>query len=604
MQKDLIHSAFVKINSKVFFLLLFLYQLFFIPQGLELGDAGFNVTLYQQIFNDPHSVQYGFPFWFTGVVGSAWTHILPSSFGLLGIRLGGVVVIMLSIILSYNLLKNYLGHTYLKIGLLLIVVFSGNDPKELYYNNLSPFLYILATICLFTGLKENNPLKIFVCGLILSLNTFARLPNILGLSMALAIFYNGYLQKNSLKKQIGQIAILLLGFTVTTIIVLFIMKMIGHLDIYISSLKVLMNMANTGEKSPYDAAGLLSIYAKTYIECILYSTAVVGLILATIYTINLVYKKVTKPAWLPKAFVYLVIVLFFIALVMKGKLYFMLYLFTGASLITAVSILIGKKSDEYKLITFISALLLFIFPLGSFQGILTAGYFSFWLIFPIIIDHLFSIKKIEASLSTFTNTSGYSLNLSVSKQQLYHTKQFIVSSFIIICVYTALLHPFLDISASRTKMIYPVKNKLTNGIYTSDARAKLVNELLDKIGEYAKPNDYLLCYPFIPMVHYLTETRPFMGNPYTGMYSAGIFNTELSKSVVNKKILPVIVTQKINPFVASAWPFTQEDEEEDYTFVNIERDQHLKDFIQKNQYKEVLSNQVFSIFVPPTTIIP
>jgi hypothetical protein len=129
-------------------------------------------------------------------------------------------------------------------------------------------------------------------------------------------------------------------------------------------------------------------------------------------------------------------------------------------------------------------------------------------------------------------------------------------------------------------------------------------QLLEKVGNYAKPNDYLLCYPFIPMVHYLTETRPFMGNPYTGMYSAGIFDTELSKSVANKKILPVIVTQKINPFVASAWPFTQEDEEEDNTFINPERDQHLHTFIKNNHYEEVLSNQIFSVFVPPATTIP
>ena len=40
-------------NTKLFFLCLFVYQLLFIFQGIDLSDEGFIATFYQQIFNNP-----------------------------------------------------------------------------------------------------------------------------------------------------------------------------------------------------------------------------------------------------------------------------------------------------------------------------------------------------------------------------------------------------------------------------------------------------------------------------------------------------------------------------------------------------------------------
>src|ERR1700748_3261150 len=106
-----------RIGDKTFFLVLFLYQLLFIFQGIDFTDEGFYAAFYQQIFKDPASVQYNFMYWLSGVIGGAWLYLFPS-YGLLGIRLGGVLVTTLTIMVSYKLLKNYLNTRHLKIGLL------------------------------------------------------------------------------------------------------------------------------------------------------------------------------------------------------------------------------------------------------------------------------------------------------------------------------------------------------------------------------------------------------------------------------------------------------------------------------------------------------
>jgi hypothetical protein len=44
-------------------------------------------------------------FWLTGVIGGLWVKVF-SPLGLLGIRLGGAVVNTVTVVLTYNLLKN------------------------------------------------------------------------------------------------------------------------------------------------------------------------------------------------------------------------------------------------------------------------------------------------------------------------------------------------------------------------------------------------------------------------------------------------------------------------------------------------------------------
>ncbi len=204
-------------------------------------------------------------FWFSGIVGGAVVYIFPD-LGLWGIRLAGVMVTTSTIIVTYNLLKKYLNPGYLKLGLLMVLLLINNNLKEVHYNDLSALLNMLTISFLFTGLKENKPWKIFLSGLFISLSTFTRLPNILCLGLGVAIFYYAYHHKNNFKTQFRQALAFAAGFIITTGAILAIMKMIGHLDIFFNSIKLLSTMSSGGEESFYGPMVLIKNFINTYLR--------------------------------------------------------------------------------------------------------------------------------------------------------------------------------------------------------------------------------------------------------------------------------------------------------------------------------------------------
>ena len=145
-------------------------------------------------------------------------------------------------------------------------------------------------------------------------------------------------------------------------------------------------------------------------------------------------------------------------------------------------------------------------------------------------------------------------------------------------------------------MHYAVENKYLKGIYTNKERAVVVNELLRESSKYIKKNDYVLAYDCIPMFHYLTETRPFMDNPWPGAYLTDAFQNKLHESQLLKIKLPVVIIQKLNT-LNSNWP---ENVKEIYSEnkENLFRNKCLINFLKTYHYKKVWENTAFEIHLP------
>src|SRR5580692_1672648 len=75
-------------NIYIFFLFIFIYHVLVIFQGIDFNDEGFHLAFYQQIFNNPESVQYAFWGWLSGIVGGTFMKLFPY-LGIWGIRLLG-----------------------------------------------------------------------------------------------------------------------------------------------------------------------------------------------------------------------------------------------------------------------------------------------------------------------------------------------------------------------------------------------------------------------------------------------------------------------------------------------------------------------------------
>ena len=151
--------AIERMPQWVFLSILFLFQLIFIPQGLDFADEGFFMTFYQQIFNDPESVTYAFMYWFAGVLGGSLYALFPED-GLLLMRFAGVLIIVLTAAFVCRILKPYLPLWTIRVGVAMSVLYIFDDVPSLYYNNVSALLYVggIGSECSWSRIRFNNSL--------------------------------------------------------------------------------------------------------------------------------------------------------------------------------------------------------------------------------------------------------------------------------------------------------------------------------------------------------------------------------------------------------------------------------------------------------------
>ncbi len=590
-------TFFERMNPRVFFFLVFLYQLIFTFQGVDLSDEGFYATFYQQIFKHPEATTYNFMFYLSGVIGGAFDYVFHG-LGVWGLRFAGVLVTTYTVIVTYNLLKRYLNPGYLKIGLLLVLLFINNNLKEIHYNDLSALFNMLTIAYLLAGLRENRPGKLFLAGLFVSLCAFTRLPNILSLGLGLGIFYYGFQKKNSLKVQIGQALSFGSGFIFMTGVILLFMKMVGHLPVFLNTIKLLQKMGQGGKDSFYGPMVLIKNFLITYTGAVKYTlffavAALIAAIAANIFKKQSFYQK-----WLVAAARWTIII-GFCYLIYSGRidLDMLVYIFAGIVMITTFLIIFSPVSVDIKFLALTGCYILLTYPFSSSASLFTVGKYSLWLSFPIAVDYMFNIQtlgritvwKKSIKLPAFLSFKGTTLNG-------------VWTSVVIVCVFACLYftyyYPFFD-KHDRLGMHYSVNNKYMKGIYTTKERADVLNELLDASAKYVQPGEQVLAYHSIPMYHYWTETIPYLRNSMPWFYDAPLFSDELKQTLQEKKVLPVVV-QQLKKTVGNAgnWPEEPAVFDSAWHKKNEPRDSVLNQFLQEHHYTEVWKNNIFKILVP------
>jgi hypothetical protein len=382
-------------------------------------------------------------------------------------------------------------------------------------------------------------------------------------------------------------------------ITLLFMKMIGHLDIFFNSIKLLSKMGSGGEESFYGPMVLVKNFAVTYSGTLKYAIFILGVSLVSAVLVNFVKKHPLYKKWIIDILTS-ILLLFLAALIVKGKIdkETILYFFTGLVLVTTFLIVFTKNDNDIKLLSLMGCFILVTYPFSSSAGLFTVGIYSIWLSFPIVIDYLFSITSVESRISLSRKTASDHAALSISTMQLSQIRNLVVTLCIFGCLVYTYYYPFFD-RHDRLKMTYSIDNKNLKGIFTSKERATALSELFTESAKYLKPNDYMIAYQCMPMLNYATNTRPYMRNSYPWLYDAETFKTELYKGFEETKVLPVIIMQKIKTIGASSnWPDPSHEDVTTYEKKNEKRDSYMNEFLQSNHYKEVWSNNVFRIFVP------
>ncbi len=600
MQKSFIEDFFEGMNEKVFFVLVVLIQLIFIFQGLDFADTGFAAVFYQRIFTDPGTVEFNFMFWLTGVIGGSWLKLFPG-LGLLGIRIAGVICTTITFGITYNLLKKYLETGALRLSLILIILFLGTGIKEFNYDDLTALFFMCAVWFLFKGLKKGKYFFLFVAGAFIAANMFARLPNVLGLSLILAIWFSGYLNRIPLVRIAAHSVIFFCGFILMSLGFLLLMKGMHQDGFFLGSLQLVREMGTNGENS-HSALPMTRLYVSHYMWGLTIAIAVI----VFLWSFTAVWRRLKleiplgRPFWWLLKYLILFLVTIFFVYKAQRHLDFWLYLFSfyaGTGLIVGLLLISGRHPNDMRILALMGCIMLLSLPIGSDWILITVGKYAVWIILPIAVDYMLNIRALSSSI-VITENRRQTFEQVIDVSQLTSLRNACIFVTLIYILSVSYFYPYFDIH-DRMKMRYSVNNKKLDGIYTTKSRARVINELLTESSKYVKPNDYVLAYDNIPLFYYLTDTRPYMHNSWLWQYDGSVFRDELKASIDETHVCPVVITQKRNS-LQSNWP----DNYDEGSQFKQDQFKYLKDFLSIYQYHEVWENDFFIMYIPQVRNLP
>jgi len=465
--------------------LMFIYPLLFIWQGLDLTDTGYVLTNYQQIFDEPSSIESSFRTWLSDILGGIWIYFF-GDFGFIGYKLAAVLLVWATIYMTYRILRLHIKKGALLFGLLLALMFINRTGYQFNYNSFTAFFYVTGAYFIFEGLRFNKKHLVFISAIILGLNIFIRLPNILGFFLISCIFFYGFINKTPVSVQFKQAVYFLAGYFISVVLTFFVMYMFGHLESYVSLLKGTFTMVN-------DSLGhhRKELLVDTYIRHHKTMLSRIGIITIAVFCLSMILTISAKCK--NRLVQYGIIFAAAFSFVFYYYGFFrdwvnLLIMFVGILYVIVLLNVFNKENQkEFRLISFLAFLVLLLTPLGSNIAIRNSIY-GMYLCIPLAYSYILSVKEFKIDIR-LSSESFYKWYLRISKEELKLVKVLVLIFFLFFTTMSAYEFTYRD-SDNRMKMLYDVKDPKLKGVFTTQERAIVVQELMDVLPGYVKPGDY------------------------------------------------------------------------------------------------------------------
>ena len=557
--------------------LMVIYPLLFVRQGLDFTDMGFWLSNYNLIFTHPHQVVHGFLCYLSEIIGGVWL-VLFGWAGVIGIKLGYVLVLYITIFCVYQVLKDFFNKTHVVLMLFTALVFITKAfTNWVSYNDLTALFYVLSGLFLYRSINDRRRVSCFLAGFMIAACVFVRIPNILAVFLLLLPVYYDLRIKNFGRETFADYGFRGLGFLSGLAGVTGLMLLCGHLEIYINSLVDIFNRASSpGDNhsgahlfelltndsvATFKIGGvILLFYLCGILVCFLFRfingnilRALLGIAAGSLcYYFAPEIKPVFKTWFEFRVFEF------------TGVLYILLLVFLLWSIFRR-----GREKEEFLIL--LSIFILLMVPLGSGNGIRNAV-FGMWFAIPVAGCLLFRIDNIRIA------------NIAA------------VTIILIYSVTTAWEYTYRD-SSERMDMTFKVTHPKLRGVLTTEKRAEAVQQLLDVLPEYVKKGDFLFAVENIPLLYYLTDTVPYFSSswPLSLGYSDDKFKIALEKAEKEMDLPPIFVKAKVNTRSFS-WPEMGTSFGLPFSDRYKNKREMLNTFVEKYHYKKVWENSSFEIW--------
>ena len=538
--------------------LLTLWQLVIALFGVDLCDTGYYLTFFDNIFKAPASVEYNFMYYLSGVAGGVLDGLLPEGGKWLAMRVAGVLCNVGAMAILAWVLRRILPATAVILGFAMVVASLVQFPYTFNNDLMSTLLWVAALALTYRGLMDGRWQHLLLAGIIVGMNTFTRIPNVLAAGLVALPFIARFYTGRSWRDCWRQCGVMLVGIAVGAAAVIGLMMALGHWDIFKQNMTDLLGVAtgSSGEAS-HNAGGLVMEMLGFYKQCLIVGLKAFGLWWAfwaiRRYVGNFLLRTL---AWLVIA----AMVIFFMW--HQSHIMHPLWVMCVAGLVWVI-----YKGGSRAVAAWLGLFMLLVFPLGS-DGATNNGGIIAWMAAPVAAllwqrreNVIFPLAFIAVGLIQTVTVGAYFDG-------------------------GALWHKTAIVNDSRATLIH-----------TTPERAHIINETLAGLNPYVHEGDTLLCYGSIPMMNHLTRTVPAIGCSWPELLSADALGERLHQMGASR---PAILRQKFNnlgPYWSEATDgyltaYTMPDDK----FLLQDKMDALKNFMILAKYHLIWQNQWFALY--------
>ena len=534
-----------------------LWQLVIALFGVDLCDSGYYLTFFEDIFKAPESVEYNFMYYLSGVAGGVLNSLLPEGGKWLAMRVAGVLCNVGIMTILACALRRVLPATAVILGFLMVVASLVQFPYTFNNDLMSALLWVAALALIYKGLTRGKLRHLLLAGVLVGVNTFTRIPNVLAIGLAVMPFIAHYYNKVPWRDCWRQCGTMLVGMALGILVVLGLMMELGHWEIFKQNMTDLLGVAtgSSGEAS-HNAGGLVMEMLRFYGQCLYVGLKVFGLVFLCwlTYFVNFKGLRVALRVFIAGL----------IAFMMWRQSHIMHPLWVMCVVGSLWVIWLGGRRA---VAAWLGLFMLLVFPLGS-DGATNSGGIIAWMAAPV----------------------------AAFMWQRRGLKAFPLLFIVVGLVQTVTVGAYFDGGALWHKTA-AVNDGRAALIRTTPGRAHIINETLPELKRLVNEGDTLLCYGSIPMMNHLTRTVPAIGCSWPELLSADAFAVRLAES---GRAHPAILRQKFNnlgPYWSEAsdgyldtYPMT------DAKFLQQDKMDALKRWMTAAGYRIVWQNQWFAIY--------
>ena len=548
-------------------LALVLYQLLGVFFGMDIADAGFYLTFYDNIFTHPESVEYNFMYYLSGVIGGTFQSLFPSM-GMCGMRLLGITFNTLCAVILYFALRHHIDERALALGCALVVTSFIAPPYTFCYDLCTIVLYVLAITLMWHGLEKGKTWLVFLAGVAAGLNILVRIPNVLGLLMALIPFIRYFAERRRLDitwQHTAKQTLAFLGGAILAVGAVLALMPERHYTHLLNVLRDLRDIADdqTGTAS-HTTGQMMTVQFKFYLTELW--VAVKLAVPVALYWWVHTYRKL--PGWAIWAvkIAALAVFIWFIYRMHPLQPLWVMCLAGGIMVIIEQ----WKKRSGLVWMAVLGIGMMLVMPLGS-DGAYNNGTIIAWAIAPV-----------------------------AALWWLHRSRVAFPLVFIAVCAVRMVTGGAYFDGGALWHKTYIIDNDRAAHIYTTRERAEILNTVLHGIEPHVKPGTVLMAYGSAPLMNYLTHTRPYLGCSWVEQLSAPMLEKKLAYAP--KTGFPLVLQQKFSP-LGPYWSEPMENFRTDYgdqqnTYRDNRKLEVLNKFLKYGDYQVIYEDSHFILYKP------